>query len=589
MSMYKKDSGPALASEYDHKDHRSFTVLQFLPQFMTLRILYFCFLGSLALSFTHGLYLPSYRRRVSSTTFPSLINATAQELKEGLDAGLFTSYDLVKAYIARINEVNDTLHVVTEINPDAYAIAAELDKERANGTIRGPLHGIPLLIKNNIATDDKMNNTAGSYALLGAKVPRDSGIAAKLRKAGVIILGKSNLSQWANFRSSNSSNGWSAHGGQVYAAYYPQQDPSGSSSGSAVASSLGLALAALGTETSGSILSPCDVNNLVGIKPTVGLTSRSLVIPISPHQDTIGPMARTVRDAALILSAIAGPDSYDNATSLIPFRTIPDYTAHLNETHTTQQPLKGIRLGIPRNVLTISASDNTTSPAVLAAFNTSISTLRTLGATIIDNANWTAYAQFQTFNASNLYSEFVSSLADYLASLTSNPQNITSLSTLRTFTQTSPLEEYPNRDTYVWDTALALGYNASSPRSWHFYQEALYLGGAGGLLGALKTYSLDAMILPTQFSPGVPALVGTPVVTVPMGAYPAGQEVVWNSRGDLVEVAPNVPFGLSFMGESWSEERLIRYAYAFEQAGAVGRGVRPLGEFVPETEVLDVV
>lgn len=204
-------------------------------------------------------------------------------------------------------QVNSTLHMVTELNPDALRIARTLDAERANGTTYGPLHGIPILIKNNIATMDKMNNTAGSYALLGAKVPRDSGIAAKLRKAGAIILGKTNLSQWANFRSYNTSNGWSAYGilsfwpsqildltgnlsgGQTYGAYYPLQDPSGSSSGSGVASSLGLALACLGTETDGSILSPSDVNNLVGIKPTVGLTSRSLVVPISEHQDSVGP------------------------------------------------------------------------------------------------------------------------------------------------------------------------------------------------------------------------------------------------------------------------------------------------------------
>jgi amidase len=195
----------------------------------------------------------------------------------------------MKAYIMRIEEVNSILHAVTEINPDALLIAAALDAERANGTVRSTLHGLPMLIKNNIATKDQMNNTAGSYSLLGATVPRDATVAGKLRAAGVILLGKSNLSQWANFRSSNSSSGWSAYGGQVTGAYYPDMDPSGSSSGSGVGSSIGLAIAALGTETDGSILAPSSVNNLVGIKPTVGLTSRSLVIPISAHQDTVGP------------------------------------------------------------------------------------------------------------------------------------------------------------------------------------------------------------------------------------------------------------------------------------------------------------
>lgn len=188
----------------------------------------------------------------------------------------------------RIAEVNGQLHAVVEMNPDALSIAAALDAERKNGIVRSPLHGIPMLIKNNIATADRMNNTAGSYALLGAKVPRDATVAAKLRAAGVILLGKTNMSQWANVRSSNSSSGWSAHGGQTTGAYYPDMDPSGSSSGSGVASSIGLAFAALGTETDGSIILPASTNGLVGIKPTVGLTSRSLVIPISPHMDTVG-------------------------------------------------------------------------------------------------------------------------------------------------------------------------------------------------------------------------------------------------------------------------------------------------------------
>ena len=228
-----------------------------------------------------ALIVPPYATTsINDTKFPLLLEATLDDLVIGLESELFTSVDLVKAYSARILEVNGTLHMVTELNPDALSIAANADALRKNGTVLGPLHGIPILIKNNIATDDAMNNTAGSFALLGAK-QGDSTIAAKLRKAGAIILGKTNLSQWANFRSNNSTNGWSAYGGQTEGAYYPQQDPSGSSSGSGVSSAIGLALGALGTETSGSILSPADVSNLVGIKPTVGLTSRYLVIPVS--------------------------------------------------------------------------------------------------------------------------------------------------------------------------------------------------------------------------------------------------------------------------------------------------------------------
>jgi amidase len=235
--------------------------------------------------------------------YPDLLEVGAEELIAGLESGAWTSVDLTKvcchnlsrapysriqAYILRIKETNSVLHAITEINPDALSIAAALDAERANGTIRSPLHGIPMIIKDNIATNDQMNNTAGLYSLLGAKVPRDATVAAKLREAGVILLGKSNLSQWANFRSFNSSNGWSAYGGQVTGAYYPNMDPGGSSSGSGVGISIGLAFASLGTETDGSIVGPSSMNNLVGIKPSVGLTSCSLVIPISEHQDTVG-------------------------------------------------------------------------------------------------------------------------------------------------------------------------------------------------------------------------------------------------------------------------------------------------------------
>ena len=192
------------------------------------------------------------------------------------------------AYLARIEEVNPILNAVIEINPDALTIAASLDEQRKTGKVIGPLHGVPILLKDNIATFDKMNTTAGSFSLLGAKVTQDSTMAAKLRKAGVIILGKANLSQWANYRSSNSTNGWTSRGGQTTGAYYPMQDPSGSSSGSAVSSSIGLAMAALGSETSGSIIGPSSRNSLAGVKPTVGLTSRFLVIPISSTQDTVG-------------------------------------------------------------------------------------------------------------------------------------------------------------------------------------------------------------------------------------------------------------------------------------------------------------
>jgi amidase len=442
-----------------------------------------------------------------------------------------------------------------------------------------PLHGLPILIKGNIATYDLMNTTAGSYALLGAKVPRDSTVAAKLRKAGAIILGKSNLSQWANFRSSNSSNGWSAYGGQTYGAYYPKQDPSGSSSGSGVASSLGLAVASLGSETDGSIISPSDVNNLVGIKPTVGLTSRALVIPISEHQDTVGPMARTVKDAAILLQAIAGPDPADNYTSAIPFNgTLPNYLAACK-----LDALQGKRIGVPRNYI-----GPQTAP-VRAAFEAALDVLRAAGAIIVDNTNYTAYEEWVQSNAETIVldSDFVANLASYLKQLTYNPTGVKSLADVRNFTQSFGPEEFPSRNTAGWDESLTLNVTYGSAEEWAAYQYNQYLGGIGGILGALTNYSLDAVVTPSSVSSGISAIIGAPIITVPLGAYPKNTTVEYNRRGDLVATGPNIPFGISFSGALWSEESLVGFAYAFEQRTKVRKQVKPY--LMPKTELADVV
>jgi amidase len=488
----------------------------------------------------------------------------------------------LQAYTARILEVNTTLNMVVEINPDAVSIAASLDAERADGASRGPLHGIPILIKNNIATADKMQNTAGSYALLGATVPRDSGMAAKLRQAGAIILGKTNLSQWSSFRSSNTSNGWSAYGGQTYGAYFPGQDPSGSSSGSGVASSLGLALASLGTETSGSILSPCDVNNLACVKPTVGLTSRALVVPISEHQDTVGPMARTIKDAAYLLAAIAGEDPNDNYTSAIPFHTIPDYVGACN-----LSALHGKRIGVARNVLVVS---NETYP-IIDAFNAAISLMQAAGAIIVENTNFTGYEELASISLAGivLLADFITDLPkEYLSKLTTNPTGAESVADVRNFTQRTPVEEYPDRNTAAWDEALdTYGFGNTDPRFWAAYQTGLGLAGPLGLTGALQNYSLDAVILPTFFAPLVPAVLGNPVVTVPLGFYPENTTVTTNQRGDLNATSPNLPFGLSFLGPKFSEELLIGLAYAFEQRTMVRQKVLPYLQ--PTTELAQVV
>jgi amidase len=415
------------------------------------------------------------------------------------------------------------------------------------------------LIKNNIATADEMNNTAGSWALIGARVPRDATVASKLRAAGAILLGKANLSQWANYRSYNSSNGWSAYGGQTYGAYFPGQDPSGSSSGSGVSASLGLAFGTLGTETDGSILSPSEVNNIVGMKPTVGLTSRSLVIPISEHQDSVGPMARTVKDVAYILQAIVGPDQYDNYTSAIPWAsnssnaTVPDYVAACK-----LDALAGKRIGVPRNAF--SAWIGQAAP-VSEAFESALAVIREAGAIIVDNTNYTAWEEYANSSAEGtvLSADFKPNLAAYLSQLTFNPQDINNLADATNFTQ----------------------------HFWAAYQENLYFGGEGGLLGALATHNLDAVVVPSFRASSVSAIIGAPIITVPLGALPSNTTVEPDNRGGLNATGPNAPFGLSFAGKHWSEAELIGFAYAFEQRTNVRRKVKPY--IKPRTELADVV
>ncbi|KAH8585361.1 amidase [Bisporella sp. PMI_857] len=514
-------------------------------------------------------------RASSSTEYPSLLEATIETLIDGLARKRFTSVDLVKAYLARIAEVQDNFHAVTEVNPDALHIAAKLDVERSKGRVRGPLHGIPLLLKNNIATNDKMNNTAGSYALLGAKVPRDSTVVHKLRNSGAILLGKSSLSEWAYFRSRNTSDGWSAQGGQVYGPYFPEQDPWGSSSGSAVAAALGLVTGCLGTETDGSITGPASFNNVVGIKPTVGLTSRYLVIPISEHQDTVGSVARTVKDAAFILQAIIGVDAHDNYTSVIP-DTSPKYVKACK-----MSALSGLRLGIPRNVISLE-SDNTTTPQT-EAFEQALQIMRSAGAVIVDDTNFTAAKEFWNSDvpARVLEADFIMDLQIYLDTLVYNPKNISSLAELRNFTQSSPLEDYPARDTGVWDSSLE-GWNNTDPRFWPIYNQNLYYGSEGGLLGAIERNQLDAVILPANFASKWAATVGCPIVTVPLGFYAPDAPIVRDSWG-LVKSGPNIPFGISFLGKKFTEERLIGMAYAFEQRTKVRNKVQPY--IVPSSEL----
>ena len=357
-----------------------------------------------------------------------------------------------------------------------------------------------------------------------------------------------------------------------------------------------MAVGSLGTETVGSITLPASYNNIVGIKPSrfisytsttdgystdylvaVGLTSRHLVIPISQHHDSVGVLTRTVKDAAYILQVIAGVDLYDNYTSAIPNDTPPQYIAACD-----LSALSGSRIGIPRNVLKLWESD-TTGP-ILEAFENSLRVLSAAGATIIENTNFTAALEY--WNSTLPYriqnADFVVDVQTYLDTLSYNPNNITSLADLRSFTRQYPAEEYPLRDTSVWDEALSQGWNNTSPEFWPNYQQSLYYGNEGGVLGTLKRHNLDAVVLPAGISSLWATVVGSPVVTVPMGSYPDGVSVLKGSWG-LVQVAPNIPyvglinfpiiianliigsFGISFLGAKFSEFKLVGLAYAFEQ------------------------
>ncbi|KAL7921484.1 amidase signature domain-containing protein [Trichoderma austrokoningii] len=525
--------------------------------------------------------------------FPPLLDATLADLRSGLDKNLFTSVDLVKAYIGRIHDVNPRLRAVTEINPDALSIASERDAERRAGidTAKQPLHGIPVLLKDNIATFDEMNNTAGSYALLGAKVPEDSTVASKLRKAGAIILGKANLSQWASSREAVNHEGWSAYGGQVIGAYFPDQDPRGSSSGSAVAASIGLAWAALGTDTSGSILAPAQANNVVGFRPTVGLTSRYLVIPFSSRQDTVGTLTRTVKDAAYLMQAVAGSDERDNYTSAIPFDQMPDYVAACQPSG-----LEGKRIGVSRNIMAVTAND-TAFAGDLEAFDKALDVMRSAGAEIVDNIDLlcaVAYPILANFSThlkpvfSVAGADFLTDLpAKYLSLLTHNPHNITSVHDVRAFTRRDRREDYPGISTSQWDSYLSFDIYNSDPTYWPNVTETVRLLGDECVAGAIEKLNLDAMVMPTLYAVAPASAVGLPAISVPLSRSPDGTPKTKSYWGNLVQSAPNGPTGIAFSGLAFSEEKLFAMAYAFEQRTQVRTSIRPF--VAPTTELVDVV
>jgi amidase len=478
---------------------------------------------------------------------------TITELQRDLQSGKYSAHSLVETYVARIKAVDKEgpgLNSVIELNPEADAIATALDRERKEKGARGPLHGIPILIKDNIDTADRMMTTAGSLSLLGSKPHQDAYVAKRLREAGAIILGKTNLSEWANFRSNHSSSGWSGRGGQTKNPYALDRNPCGSSSGSGSAASANLSAAAIGTETDGSVVCPSSANSLVGIKPTVGLISRAGIIPISHSQDTAGPMARTVADAVIILGALTGEDPRDKATKGSRGKALTDYTRFLDK-----DGLKGMRLGVARKHFGF-------NDRVDKLMNERIEDLKKLGAVLVDPADIPTTGKFDDSELEVLLYEFKAGLNTYLAGLAPG-SHMHSLKDIIDFNEQNRDREMP-----YFGQDLFVKAQAKGPLTSTKYLQALkknhLLSRSQGIDFIMRKNRLDALIAPTggpawptdlingdHFTGGyssASAVAGYPHITVPAG-YVFG-----------------LPVGISFFGGAYSEPTLIKIAYAFEQA-----------------------
>jgi amidase len=484
--------------------------------------------------------------------------ATIADLQAAMAKGRQTAVSLTRAYLRRIEDLNQrgpALRAVLEVNPDALAIAKDLDAQRKAKGLRGPLHGIPVLLKDNLGTHDRMTTTAGSLALTGSIPPQDSFVAQRLREAGAVILGKTNLSEWANFRGHRSSSGWSARGGQTNNPYALDRNPSGSSSGSAVAVSANLCPVAVGTETDGSILSPSALCGIVGIKPTVGLISRSGIIPISHSQDTAGPMARTVRDAAVLLGAMTGVDPADADTESSRDKAHADYTPFLDP-----NGLRGARLGVARRFF------RSSSPAA-KVLEAALEEMKRLGATLVDPADDPPLGQFGDAEITVMLYEFKADLNAYLASLGPGAP-VHSLEEIIAFNERNKDKEMP-----FFGQELFLRAQEKGPLTDKAYLDALErcrrVSRQEGLDALMDRHQLDAVVAPSGGPAGKTdavygdrdaggssspaAVAGYPSITVPAG------------------FVFGLPVGISFFGRAYSEPTLLKLAYAFEQATRVRR------------------
>jgi amidase len=494
--------------------------------------------------------------------------ATIAELQAAMTAGRLSSRRLTQAYLRRIRRIDLSgiqLNSVIEVNPDALEIAAGLDAERRRGKVRGPLHGIPILVKDNFATRDKMETTAGSLALLGAEVPRDAFVIRQLRRAGAVILGKTNLSEWANFRSTQSSSGWSGRAGQCLSPYVLDHNPCGSSSGSGTAAAASLAAGALGTETDGSIVCPSSHNALVGIKPTLGLTSRSGVVPIAHSQDVTGPMCRTVADAATVLGAMTGVDPRDPATADSRGHLHHDYRRFLDP-----NGLRGARIGVWREGVFGA------SPEADAIAEAAIADLSRLGATVVDPTDIPDMDQVGDPEFTVLLCEFKDDIAAYLSELRNT--DMRTLADLIAFNEANASRELRWFGQEIFLLSEATGGTADPA-----YADALATSkrlAQNGIDQTMDRHDLDAIFSLTASPPwttdlvngdhfltgsSTPAAVaGYPNITVPAGF----------SFGEL-------PVGVNFIGRRWSEPTLIKLAYGFEQ----GTNARHAPRFVPSLGV----
>ena len=486
---------------------------------------------------------------------------TIAQLQDRLARGEASAVSLVKKYQARIEAIDrhgPRLNAVIELNPDALAIAAALDKERRSQGPRGLLHGVPVLIKDNIDTHDRMTTTAGSLALAGSIPPRDSFVAARLRAAGAVLLGKSNLSEWANFRGSLSTSGWSGRGGETRNPYILDRNPSGSSSGSAVAVSANLCAVAVGTETDGSILAPASFYGIVGIKPTLGLVSRSGIIPIAHSQDTAGPMARTVADAAILLSALARTDAFDPATAEASAKAEKDYGRGLD-----LGGLRGARLGVARSFFGA-------HPKVDELIESALGQLKQLGAELIEGIALKKSAELEQAEGEVLHYEMKADMNAYLASL--GPQ-----ATVRTLKDIIEFNQRHKDTELLWfGQEELLKSEAKGPLTEKAYLDALAtckrLARTEGIDAAMNKDNLDAIVAPTTTPAHVTDWVlgdhdlGDSTTFAAVAGYPS----ITVPAGQVFEL----PVGISFFGRAWSEPTLLRIAFAFEQGSKARRPPR---------------